>query len=185
MYISELLPNPKGKDSDGEFIEIGNEKKEPALLAGWKLRDKSGKTATLGGSIEGGGYRVFTAKQTKISLNQSNEVISLLGPAGDIVDRVSYVAAAPEGSSYARKGESFFFTPIATPGAANQFPSVAPGAFKEASYGVIGASGVSDVGAIFLGVIIAACLSAAALWAVRRLINSKPDLRTHDKPLPY
>jgi hypothetical protein len=184
MLISELLPNPVGKDSDGEFIELWNNGQASVSLLGWTLKDKSGKVAQLSGTVPSGGYRVFRAAQTKITLNQSAETITLLDPVGRVVDRATYLGAAPEGSSYARKGSEFFFTPLLTPGAANEFPALQASVFHEAPYGTIGASDSSSVLALTLGVLVAATLSALAVWVIR-LISHEPAALTYEKPLPY
>jgi len=110
VYIWRLFPNPAGKDTQGEFIEIhaqgGGE-----VLDGWHIQDKAGKSFKLYGTIQGGESRSFSYAQTKISLNNNGETITLFNQKGEVVDSVSYETSkeniilqrASDGSLYEQK----------------------------------------------------------------------------------
>ena len=99
IKISELLPNPNtGED---EFIEIWNSGGETANLEGWRLGDTA-KIITLEKiSLVPGEYYIFYGSKTKISLNNSNETVSLFDQSGNLIDKVSYT------NSF--KGQSFIY----------------------------------------------------------------------------
>lgn len=98
ITISEVLPNPVGADKGGEYIVLFNNSTQPVSLAGWKLRDASGKTARLDGyTIAAASTLKLTDGQTGITLNNSVETLSLLGPSGATEDTFSYNSPAAQG----------------------------------------------------------------------------------------
>lgn len=121
VVINELLPNPFHRDNEGEFIEILNRGSEAANLTGLRLEDRGGKKFFLKGELRAGDFLVFPYKTTKISLNNSDEAVSLFGVGGELLDRAEFSGAVREGMSLARRGESFIFTDTPTPGKENIF----------------------------------------------------------------
>ncbi|PIR88267.1 MAG: hypothetical protein COU10_00130 [Candidatus Harrisonbacteria bacterium CG10_big_fil_rev_8_21_14_0_10_45_28] len=98
IRISEVLPNPVGADKGGEYIILVNDGSESQSLAGWKIKDKSGKEFSLSGYvIEAGEGLKFSDLTSKLVLNNSEEVVELLNPAGEVVDSLSYSGQAQEG----------------------------------------------------------------------------------------
>lgn len=97
MIIREFLPNPVGADKDGEYIKIFNDTDVAVNLSGWKISDASGKAFNLSGTIKSKEELVLTAIQTKISLNNNGETISLFNSNGILVDKLGYVGVAEEG----------------------------------------------------------------------------------------
>lgn len=118
-FISEVLPNPKGSDRGAEWIEFGNADPAPAALGGWTLADASGKTLLLRGEVSPNGFLVVSGTDLGLSLNNGEETLTLLDPAGVVRDSVSWTAA-PEGESFARNGSVFMWTKLLTPGEANR-----------------------------------------------------------------
>ncbi|MDP3947178.1 MAG: lamin tail domain-containing protein [bacterium] len=130
LFISEVLPNPKGNDRGAEWIELGNDGSASAALSGWTIKDASGKAFQLRGEISQGGFFVIGGTDLGLSLNNGEEILTLLDPAGSARDVVSW-AAAPEGESFARSpvellrdftgrsGTTFMWTKLLTPGEAN------------------------------------------------------------------
>lgn len=114
IFISEFLPNPEGKDLEGEFIEIFNNNQTTINLKGWKLTDGS-RTFTFGDElIKPNQYLALFRPQTKIALNNNtNEEIKLLAPNGEIADLVSY-EKSKEGYSYVLD-ENFIWQQTSTP----------------------------------------------------------------------
>ena len=103
IYISELLPNPAGKDAGNEWIEICNNGSQPQSLAGWKLQDASAKSFTIQNiSVAPQSCVVFGNTETKISLNNDKETISLFDVSGNLVDRVSYTIVVKDDQALVR-----------------------------------------------------------------------------------
>jgi hypothetical protein len=125
IFISEILPDPKGKDDEGEFIEIFNNSSKEIDLSGWFLDDDEGQSQPYkipkGTKILPNQYLVFWRKETKIALNNSSDKVRIFDPQNNLIDEVSF-EKSKEGFSFAKKetGE-FEWTQILTPGAKNQF----------------------------------------------------------------
>ncbi|MDP3997316.1 MAG: lamin tail domain-containing protein [bacterium] len=100
VVISELLPNPEGLDTAGEFIELYNKGNKEIDLGGWKLTDGS-RTYIIpaGEKIVESGFWVADYGKSKISLGNSGDEVRLLAPDETEKSSVSYGAAA-EGQSY-------------------------------------------------------------------------------------
>ncbi len=97
IYISELLPNPAGKDVGNEWIEICNNGSQPQSLAGWKLQDASVKSFTIQNIfVAPQSCVVFGNTETKISLNNDKETVSLFDMSGNLVDRASYTTVVKD-----------------------------------------------------------------------------------------
>jgi len=97
MIIKEFLPNPLGADKDGEYIKIFNDGGNAVNLAGWKISDASNKAFNLSGTIKPNEELKLLYSQTKISLNNSGETVSLFNEKGELVDKLGYTGAAEEG----------------------------------------------------------------------------------------
>ncbi|MCL5017062.1 MAG: lamin tail domain-containing protein [Patescibacteria group bacterium] len=97
MIIQEFLPNPVGADNAGEYIKIFNDGDKAVNLAGWKISDASNKSFSLSGTIQPGGNLSLPYSQTKISLNNNGETISLFDAKGALVDKLGYSGVATEG----------------------------------------------------------------------------------------
>lgn len=97
MIIKEFLPNPVGSDQRGEYIKIFNDSRQAVLLNGWSLKDASGKTYQLSGSLLAGQELVLPYSQTRIPLNNNGETIFLYDSFGKLADQLSYSGMAKEG----------------------------------------------------------------------------------------
>ncbi|TSC89777.1 MAG: Nucleic acid binding, OB-fold, tRNA/helicase-type [Parcubacteria group bacterium Gr01-1014_3] len=89
MIIQEFLPNPVGKDTDGEYILLFNDSAGAVSLDGWSLKDASGKIFKLSGKLTANQPLKLNYATTKISLNNSEETIYLIDPAGKEIDRLT------------------------------------------------------------------------------------------------
>jgi len=123
MAINEFLPNPVGKDTDNEWIELFNNGNTATNIDGWQIKDVSGRIFYLKGAVEPNEYLVLDYKTTKISLNNDGETLFLYDQNGRLIDKVEYSGKAPEGKSLARQGDKFIFTGQPTPGKENIFPT--------------------------------------------------------------
>jgi hypothetical protein len=96
VVFREILPNPLGKDTDGEWIKIANIGDQPVNLSGWTIRDKSGKTFLFSQISEeynvlpGGKDLILKYSLTKISLNNDGDELSIYNQEGQLIDKISY-----------------------------------------------------------------------------------------------
>jgi len=125
IFISEILPDPKGKDDEREFIEIFNNFSKEIDLSGWFLDDDEGQSQPYkipeGTKILPKQYLVFWRKETKIALNNSADKVRIFDPQNNLIDEVSF-EKSKEGFSFAKNEDGEFeWTEILTPGDKNQF----------------------------------------------------------------
>lgn len=125
IFISEILPDPKGKDDEREFIEIFNNFSKEIDLSGWFLDDDEGQSRPYkipeGTKILPKQYLVFWRKETKIALNNSADKVRIFDPQNNLIDEVSF-EKSKEGFSFAKNEDGEFeWTEILTPGDKNQF----------------------------------------------------------------
>ncbi|MDD5431310.1 MAG: lamin tail domain-containing protein [Candidatus Pacebacteria bacterium] len=97
MIVKEFLPNPVGSDKEGEYIKIFNDGDKAVILNGWQLKDASGKTHKLSGTLDAGREMSLLYSQTKIALNNNGETIYLYDNAGKLTDELGYTGMAEEG----------------------------------------------------------------------------------------
>jgi hypothetical protein len=91
IYIKELLPNPVGRDTEGEWVKLINIGDAPVNIHGWRLKDASGKTFLLGAvDINPGGEVNLGYSETKIPLNNDGDEITLIDSDGNTVDTLTY-----------------------------------------------------------------------------------------------
>lgn len=124
VLLWEILPDPQGNDSDGEFIELHNESDTTADVNGWKLKDASGASKTLQDSIAPHGF-LLLQKSSIPSLNNGGDTIELLDAQNARRDALAY-QEAPEGYSIARSGNAWQWTASPTPGQENIFSTANP-----------------------------------------------------------
>jgi hypothetical protein len=188
MIINEFLPNPAGKDTDGEWIEFFNNGSAPVNLRGWVVKDASGKNFKFAKEVlvEPGGYFKLDYSQSKISLNNAGEKLFLYDASGKLADKAEYSGSAPEGNSLARRGDAFVFTESPTPGSANVFSakknaeSSAPKDILEENIDYSEASVLSSgrefsVPVLFICFFIAFILSAVFIYVLNN-INDEADI---------
>lgn len=152
IIINELLPNPKGSDTENEFIELKNIGTEQVNLQDWIIADASNRYKIKEGMVKPGGFIVYKRSTTNIALNNSGEeTVKLSNPAGELIDSVKYSGPAGEDESYAKKSDGIYLWTIKlTPGAENIFvdknlaPVVSVGYMKEAEVGETAIFDASD-----------------------------------------
>ncbi|MBM4177300.1 lamin tail domain-containing protein [Candidatus Gribaldobacteria bacterium] len=122
VIITEILPNPIGKDSEGEFIELFNQSESAIDLKGWTLVDEQSKTFLFKDNflLPPQSFAFLTIQQTKINLNNDKDVIVLFNEKQERVDSVAY-EKSQEGLSYSKNKDKWQWADP-TPGKANLFP---------------------------------------------------------------
>ncbi len=124
VVINEALPNPVGRDSDGEYIEIKNIGKDEIDIFGWSIDDEDGGSNPYVFNnhinLSPGLILLLPRNETNIALNNEGDRIKLLDNLGDIVFETEY-NFAPEGQSWARgENGNFFWTENPSPGLENK-----------------------------------------------------------------
>ncbi|MFA5099133.1 MAG: lamin tail domain-containing protein [Candidatus Paceibacterota bacterium] len=106
VIISEFLPNPAGKDTDGEWVKLFNNSDVAVNLSGWQIKDASGKAFIFSGTnkniIAGREALILDYKTSKISLNNNGEKIFLYDKNGVLIDKAEYIGTAADGKIYVR-----------------------------------------------------------------------------------
>ncbi len=126
VVLNEIIPSPEGPDETEEWIEISNQNNFEVDLKNWKLEDRVGKTAIFTFprdiKIPAQGFLVLRRVDTKITLNNDEDGLSLTCPDGTVADSASY-KDSHRGQSYNRFGDEWFWGESLTPMAVN-IPSV-------------------------------------------------------------
>jgi len=122
IVFSEILPAPKGRDDEEEWIEIHNQNDFEVSLFRWQIKDIEGKVNTYifkDIKIPPYGFIVLKRYETKIILNNEKDGLILFSPNGDIVDSISY-QKAQKGQSYNRTSNGWVWSSNLTPGEKNE-----------------------------------------------------------------
>ncbi|MEW6610271.1 MAG: lamin tail domain-containing protein [Patescibacteria group bacterium] len=123
IVINELLPNPLGDDTSGEWIELKNENEDEVSLTGCVLSDESGARYTFttqSAPIPPRGFLLLPRTLTKIVLNNDGDTIFLTFQGYTITQ--THYGKTEEGMSFARDEEgNYAWTTSPTPGKPNIF----------------------------------------------------------------
>lgn len=121
LILSELLPDPASPltDAKDEFIEIQNIGVETVNLRGYYLISGETKKFTLPAKdLQSGGYGVWYAPESKLTLANSGGRLRLFGPGGIEISQTSYGQAQP-GKSWNWDGGSWQWSSAVTPDSEN------------------------------------------------------------------
>ena len=98
LKITEVLPNPVGKDTGSEYVVLFNNSSVTVNVVGWRLQDASGKKSNINiGKLSPGAQFKVIGLDLKITLNNRQETIKLFDAGGGLVDSFSYTGPAAEG----------------------------------------------------------------------------------------
>ena len=141
VCLNEILPNPKGDEVSGEYIEIFNSGDTEVDISHWILKDKSATKYIFpdNAKIEAGKYFVIHRTNFRFAMNNSGqETVSLLDADGKVISAVAY-DGAKENVSYNFDGAFWHWSRFLTPGKANRFnhaPKIKLNKIKNAYAGV-------------------------------------------------
>lgn len=119
VILNEIFPAPpKGEE---EWIELYNQGNDTVSLAGWIIKDASGRTFAMSDDVTilPHGFLILKKSQTHLSLNNTGDTVMLLNPIGDAVDDTSYPAAKISASWMRDENDDWDWTNRPTPLAAN------------------------------------------------------------------
>lgn len=123
VVINELLPDPQGSDTDGEWVELYNSSDRDVLLKGCYLKDVAKTFYFTDQAIAGLGFLILLYKETKINLNNSGDSVELFAPSGEPLSAVSYEKSPASGYAWSKKeGGNYDWTTTPTPGEKNIIP---------------------------------------------------------------
>lgn len=121
IRFNEVLANPIGNEEEQEFIELYNQGSDVTDIGNFILRDASKTGAYIFPAktlLSGHDYLVVKRSLSKLSLNNSNESLSLFDASETLIDTVTY-QKTKEGVSL-NYTESGWRGGTPTPGSANQ-----------------------------------------------------------------
>lgn len=120
IFINEIMPSPEGADEDSEWVELYNSNDFEVNLTDWKIQDSIGTktTYTIKQKIPGFGFLVLERPETKITLNNDQDGLTLFSPDNKTIDSAFY-EEAEVGLSYVKVNSSWQWSTSPTPGAKN------------------------------------------------------------------
>lgn len=157
IIINEILPNPKGRDNEAEYIELKNIGTEGMDLSGWRLVTSGKQSYFLTTTtLSAGNFLVLHRRQSKIALkNSSGERLDLFDAGNRLADQVNYDDTAEEDFSFNRltvTSTSWIWSTALTPGRENIIvrPNFAPEVFVVAPTAIlVGEEAVFDASDTF------------------------------------
>lgn len=120
LRLNELLPNPEGDESVDEWIELLNEG-EAGTLLGWSVTDGKSTYQFPDVAVGAEEFILVGVEDSGVGLNNTGDIVYLVGPEEEIVQGVEY-GDAPSGESFARFGETWEWVDQLTPGEVNVVP---------------------------------------------------------------
>jgi hypothetical protein len=107
LIISEVFPNPDGPDFDREFIEILNVSGQSLNLNKCRIVNSLKQEYIIGNiTLAPNDALAFYRPETKISLNNNKDKITLYNATGKIIDEINFKTPAPSGQSWQKNSEA-------------------------------------------------------------------------------
>jgi hypothetical protein len=124
IRINEIFMNPKGADSDTEFIELINTSASMINISGWKLddiADGGSKPFTIPDNtfIFPKSFYIWYQKDSGINLNNDKDSVRFLTPDEVVIDKITYTKAKEDHSFNRTVSTSFEWSATVTPGKEN------------------------------------------------------------------
>ncbi len=116
IILSEILPNPKGKDRGQEWVEIENRGEQAVDLRGWKISD--GKKEHLfekSRVVPASGFLVLKNNELGLRFKNSRGQLALLNPLEQKISELVWEEKISDGIALAAFGERRELTKTTTP----------------------------------------------------------------------
>ncbi|MBU1152064.1 lamin tail domain-containing protein [Patescibacteria group bacterium] len=125
LEISEVFPNPKGKDQNQEYIEFFNSGPSPINLKEWIIQKNGTKSKIKEDFI----ISPNQYKSLKTTLPNKESTLQFITPSSQIYKTISY-PQAPENQSYTHISDKYIWT-IPTENQKNPHFQIFQGKFKD------------------------------------------------------
>lgn len=89
-YISEILANPEGSDTNNEWIEIFNPSSQEINLENWTIKSSNKEAKIKKFIIPANSYEILRTNEIKLSIKNTNETISLLNKLNETMSTVEF-----------------------------------------------------------------------------------------------
>jgi len=96
VYIAAAMVNPKGKETEKEWVSIINLEDKTVDIGGWKLLDKEGRELTLKPRVLAPGEAVSVQPLSPVRLSNLGGTIILHDDQGQRIDRIKYTKKEAE-----------------------------------------------------------------------------------------
>ncbi len=116
VLLTEVFPNPVGRDTNKEWVEICNQGGSRQQLSGWLLRAGTRSAKLPSFSIGPNSCRVVGKGQLHLALRNSNLFVSLVDAEGKVVSSIGYPGSIPEGMSVVQADGATVLSRHPTPG---------------------------------------------------------------------
>ena len=122
IIITELLPSCSPSDKECEFIELFNAGSGSVDLEGWQLTDlKTYYSFSTDSVIQPAEYLIVERSVSKVTLNNSSDIVYLIDPKGAIINGVEYEKSKKDMSfSFDFETDKWHWTESLTPGMENE-----------------------------------------------------------------
>jgi PKD repeat protein len=105
IKITEIMPDPVGSDTEGEYIRIYNFGTRDVNLRNWSIDDEDGGSKPFKIDydlvLKSKTLATFYSTDTKISLNNTGDSTRLFDPDNKAMDDILYAGPIIEGATYA------------------------------------------------------------------------------------
>ena len=104
IVVNEIIPNPVGDDTAGEWIELYNSSSERVNLKSWIFQDSGSSLHTIQNDlyIESKSYLLVYRNISSLTLNNGGDKVKLYQPNNVLLSSTSYLDDGEEGWSWAR-----------------------------------------------------------------------------------
>lgn len=90
IMITEVFPNPLGKDKNNEWIELYNSKNKNINLENWQIANNKTSKPLSQIIIPQKSFFILEKENLKIPLKNTNDQIKLFNPQKKLIDQVKY-----------------------------------------------------------------------------------------------
>jgi hypothetical protein len=125
VKINEIMPNPPGRDSKNEWVEIFNDSEYDCNLINWSIDDMEGGSRPYVFNedmiIKENTFLLLPSWQTKLNLNNSEDSVRLFDSEESLIEEIEYEDAKEFFSFALNENAEFEWTESPTPFFENLF----------------------------------------------------------------